>query len=138
MMIDREADGKKAKILVIDDHAATRTMVLTILKKGGFSAVIQADSVPQAILKMKDETFDLIICDWNMPGDTGLDFLEMLRAQSKYRDLPFLMLTAEAQVASVKAAVEAGVTDYIAKPFTSELVLAKVERALAKNKGCSF
>lgn len=118
------------KILVVDDHALTRDMVRMILKGLGFSDIITAENGEIAFDAVKANYFDLIICDWNMPRFTGLELLTAVRTNKDFESTPFLMLTAEAYRDSVKAALDAGVTDYISKPFTAGVLGDKVMKAL--------
>lgn len=128
-MADIDLVDRNIHILVVDDHAVTRELIKTILRTVGFTNIAQAENGLEGMRRITQEPFDLVICDWNMPHCTGLDLLKMVRENSSTAHLPFLMLTAEAYRESVKAAIEAGVTDYMAKPFTAEILLAKVGRA---------
>ncbi len=127
-------DKADYKILVVDDHALTRDMVRMILKGLGFSDVTTAENGEVAFEAVKASYFDLIICDWNMPRFTGLELLTAVRTDKDFESTPFLMLTAEAYRDSVKAALDAGVTDYIAKPFTAGVLGEKVLKALSIQK----
>jgi|688.fasta_scaffold251109_2 two-component system chemotaxis response regulator CheY len=131
--------GRQLNILIVDDHALTRTMVKAILRGIGFENVIQAESGSSAVQIVMEEPVDLVICDWNMPDGNGIEVLRTLRADTRFKKLPFLMLTAEAYRENVTAAMEAGVTDYVIKPFTSNVLIEKVEqtlrRALARGAG---
>lgn len=124
-------EGKKnLRILVVDDHPMTRNMVRAILRGVGYSQVIIAESALQAQEVLIDRGADLIVCDWNMPGMTGLEFLGLIRKQ--FPQMPFVMLTAEVNRENVEAAIQAGVTDYVIKPFTADVLLQKVEKAANK------
>lgn len=107
-------------------------MVRAILRGVGFSKVLMAENGVQAEDVLKDGKVELIICDWNMPAMSGLEFLEVVRRYS--RTMPFVMLTAEASRENVAAAIQAGVTDYLIKPFTAENLLEKVSSAVNKIK----
>ena len=123
------------KVLVVDDHKMTRTMVKDILKGSGFTEIIQAENGLLALKSLElEDGIELIVCDWNMPGVTGLEVLRGVRSNEKTKDLPFLMLTAEAYRENVHAAVEAGVDDYIVKPFTANVLIEKVENVLKRKK----
>lgn len=119
-------------ILVIDDQALTRSMVKSILKGLGYAVVLVAESAPIALDLLESEKVDIIICDWNMPEMSGLEFLKRVRANPSTRKIPFLMLTAEAYRENVSAAISAGVSDYIAKPFTPDVLASKVEATLRR------
>lgn len=126
-----EAIDKKKRILVVDDYAATRDLIRAILRSVGFTEILQAENGSDAIHLLRAERVDLIICDWNMPQVTGLEVLKTVRSDIILKTVPFIMLTAEAYKESVAAALEAGVTDYIAKPFTADILLGKIASAMS-------
>ncbi|MBF0223956.1 MAG: chemotaxis response regulator CheY [Desulfobacterales bacterium] len=117
-------------VLVVDDFATMRRIVKNILKQLGFSNIVEADDGTTALEALKVNKIDLIISDWNMPKMTGLDFLKAVRASEEYKHLPFLMVTAEAQKQNVIDAVQAGVSNYIVKPFTAETISEKLKKIL--------
>lgn len=118
-------------VLVVDDHAMTRNMVRSILRGAGFTEVTTQDSGHSAIHFMQTNSIKLIICDWNMPGGSGIEFLRLIRSDPRFQQIPFIMLTAEAYRESIEEAIKCGVTDYIAKPFTADLLTKKVASVLA-------
>jgi len=124
--------GKQLNILVVDDHSLTRTMVKAILRGIGFDNIIQAENGNEAVEIVMSQPVDLVICDWNMPEGSGIDVLRTLRGDPRYKKLPFLMLTAEAYRENVTAAVQAGVTEYVVKPFTSDVLIEKLETILRR------
>lgn len=126
--------SKDIVIVVADDYSLTRDMIRAILKQLGFSNVLTAENGKRACEIILGEHVDLVICDWNMPGMTGLEVLRTVRNSEKTKDLPFLMLTAEAYRENVVEAVKAGVTDYIAKPFTSQTLSDKLETVFSVKK----
>ena len=125
-MRETEKKCKNLRILVVDDHALTRAMVQSILKGSGFVDVIHADNGEHAIARLNEQIVDLVVCDWNMPSVSGIDVLRFLRKNDDYKHIPFIMLTAEAYRKNVKEAMDAGVTDYVVKPFTPEILIDKV------------
>lgn len=125
---------KNIRVLIVDDYAATRDLIRAILRSVGFTEMSQAENGADAITLLHGEQFDLIICDWNMPQVTGLEVLKMVRDNPIHRNVAFIMLTAEAYKESIVAALEAGVTDYIAKPFTAEVLLSKIAVAMKGKK----
>ena len=133
-MADIENVDRSITILVVDDQPLTRNMLKSILKGMGFATILQADNGAVAIQKLQSEPVDLIICDWNMPGVTGIDVLRTVRGTPATKDLCFLMLTAEAYRENVLAAVQAGVDDYVAKPFTPEGLGIKIANAVEARK----
>lgn len=123
---------KNITVLVVDDYALTREMLRSIFKQLGFASVISVEDGKSALAKIREGPIDLVVCDWNMPGMSGLEVLRALRADKRYRELPFLMLTAEAYRENVMEALKAGVSDYIAKPFTAQTLSEKLELVLKK------
>lgn len=116
------------KILVVDDFATMRRIMKNILKQLGYTNITEADDGTTALEELKRGSFDLIISDWNMPKMTGLDLLKMVRSDPVYKDIPFLMVTAEAQKQNVIEAVQAGVSNYVVKPFTAEAIADKLDK----------
>jgi len=124
----RMAVDKNMKILVVDDFATMRRIVKNILTQLGFKNIIEADDGTTAIKALQEEKVDLIISDWNMPKMTGLEFLEAVRAESKWAKIPFIMVTAEAQQDNIILAVKARVSQYIVKPFTADTLGEKIQK----------
>ena len=118
------------KILVVDDFATMRRIMKNILKQLGYTNITEADDGTTALEELKRGSFDLIISDWNMPKMTGLDLLKLVRADPAYKDIPFLMVTAEAQKQNVIEAVQAGVSNYVVKPFTAEAIADKLGKII--------
>ncbi|MCA1794447.1 MAG: chemotaxis response regulator CheY [Desulfotignum sp.] len=118
------------KVLIIDDFATMRRILKNILKQLGFRNLVEADDGTTAWEVLENQTIDLIISDWNMPKMTGLELLKKVRADSRYAKTPFLMVTAEAQKQNVIEAVQAGVSNYVVKPFTAEAISDKLEKIL--------
>jgi two-component system chemotaxis response regulator CheY len=122
------------RILIADDHLPTRTLVKLILRECGFQDIRQAESGAEALHCVMSEPVDLIICDWNMPEGNGLQVLRMLRADPRFEKIPFLMLTAEAYRENVLAAMQAGVSDYVIKPFTADILFSKISEIVSRQK----
>ncbi|HEC67850.1 MAG TPA: response regulator [Candidatus Desulfofervidus auxilii] len=116
------------RILVVDDFASMRKIIKGLLKQIGFQNIEEADDGSTALEKLKIREFDLIICDWNMPKVPGIEVLKAVRNDPRLKDLPFLMVTAEAKKDYIIEAVKAGVTQYIVKPFTAETLRKKLEK----------
>ena len=116
------------KVLVVDDFATMRRIVKGVLKQLGFNDIIEAEDGIMAMKELQKEKIGLIVSDWNMPNMTGLDLLKAVRADAELKDTPFLMVTAEGQKENVVQAVQAGVSNYIVKPFTPETFSAKLEK----------
>jgi two-component system chemotaxis response regulator CheY len=122
--------GRKLHILVADDHSLTRSLVRAILRGAGFEEIVHAETGVQAVQIITNQQIDLVICDWNMPEGTGLEVLRTLRADERFKKLPFIMLTAEAYRENVLTAAQSGSHDYVVKPFTADVLLEKVESVL--------
>lgn len=118
------------KILIVDDFATMRRILKNILKQLGFTNITEADDGTTALETLKSGQFDLIISDWNMPKMTGIELLKTVRADETYKEIPFLMVTAEAQKQNVIEAVQAGVSNYVVKPFTAESISEKLEKII--------
>lgn len=114
------------KVLVVDDFATMRRIIKNVLKQIGFTHVLEADDGTTALEVLKENKVDLIISDWNMPKMTGLDLLKTVRSEEATKKIPFVMVTAEAQKENVLQAVQAGVSNYIVKPFTADAVKTKL------------
>lgn len=112
--------------LIVDDDPTMLEIISTVLRDAGFDPVIRAINGVVALERVKDNmhTFDIIICDWMMPGMSGLDLLVQVRAVD--RKVPFLMLTSRSTIGDVQAAKSAGVSAYISKPFNTGELRRKV------------
>jgi two-component system chemotaxis response regulator CheY len=119
-------------VLVVDDFATMRRIVKNILNQIGLKNIIEADDGSTALEVLKKDKVDLIMSDWNMPKVTGLELLKAVRSDESMQDIPFLMVTAEGQKDSVIQTVQAGVSDYIVKPFTADTVKEKLEKMFKK------
>ena len=120
------------KVLVVDDFATMRRILKNILKQIGFTKIIDADDGSTALAMLKKNKVDLIISDWNMPMVSGLELLKAVRSDESIKDMPFLMVTAEAQKDSVVQAIQAGVSNYVVKPFTPDTIKEKLEQIFKK------
>ena len=116
------------KILVVDDMSTMRRIVKNIMKQPGFANVEEAENGQEALNKLKAESFGFVISDWNMPVMTGIDLLRAIRADDKLKGIPVLMVTAEAQKENLVEAIKAGVSNYIVKPFTAEVLQEKMSK----------
>jgi len=124
--------NKNMKILLVDDFATMRKVIKNLLKQAGYNNISEAEDGAEALKALKSEKMDFIISDWNMPNMTGLELLKAVRADSGLKGLPFLMVTAEGLQENVVAAVRAGVSNYIVKPFTADVLNEKIEKIIAK------
>ncbi|NLI29345.1 MAG: response regulator [Nitrospiraceae bacterium] len=116
------------KVLVVDDFPTMRRIVKNLLKQLGFENIDEADDGINALAKLKNGGFGLVVSDWNMPNMEGIDLLRAVRQEPSVKDIPFLMVTAEAEKEKVIEAIKAGVDNYIVKPFTAEVLKEKLEK----------
>nr|MBI3614269.1 chemotaxis response regulator CheY [Nitrospirota bacterium] len=116
------------KIMVVDDMSTMRRIVKNVLKQLGFTNVEEAENGKEALEKLKSDAFGFVVSDWNMPVMTGIDMLRAIRADEALKQIPVLMVTAEAQKENIIEAVQAGVSNYIVKPFTAEALQDKMAK----------
>jgi DNA-binding response OmpR family regulator len=109
---------KSASILIVDDYLLIRTAVRQVLTELGFSNIFQADNGKSAQELMRKQHIDVVIGDWSMPMMSGIELLAWMRQDARYARTPYMMLTAESNPASVRSALQAGVSAYMIKPFT--------------------
>ena len=123
------------KILVVDDFPTMRRIVKTLMRQNGYTNFVEAEDGVQG-LKMLEEMPDIefVVSDWNMPNMTGLEFLKAVRASPKFKHLPFLMVTAEAEKENIIEAVKNGVSNYIVKPFTGATLQEKLAKIFTNKK----
>jgi len=118
------------RILVVDDSSTTRRLVKNMLRQLGFNNVVEADDGTVAWEILNREKVGLLISDWNMPQMTGIELLRKVRASEELANLPFLMITAEAQHKNILEAVQAKVCNYIVKPFAVTTLKQKIAKVL--------
>jgi two-component system chemotaxis response regulator CheY len=118
-------------ILVVDDYNTMRRILRNLLEQLGFKNVDEADSGSAALERLRTgKSYGMVISDWNMEPMTGLQLLKEVRADMKLKDTPFIMVTAESKTENVIAAKEAGVNNYIVKPFNAATLKQKMESVL--------
>ena len=119
-----------AGVLIVDDYKTMLRIVRNLLKQIDFHNVEEANDGSEALEKLRAGDFKLVISDWNMAPMTGLQLLQEVRADTRLRSLPFIMITAESKTENVIAAKQAGVSNYIVKPFNAETLQSKIEKVL--------
>lgn len=119
---------RNMRILCVDDFAMMRRIVKQQLNGLGFSYIEEADDGLSALPLLEEGRFDFVVTDWNMPGMTGFELLKKIRSSPQLKDLPVLMVTAEAKREQIVAAAQAGVNGYIVKPFTPKTLEAKIQK----------
>lgn len=123
---------KNMSILVVDDFPTMRRIVRSLLKELGFTNVEEAEDGQDALNKLKAGSFEFVVSDWNMPNLDGLEMLKQIRADDALKDLPVLMVTAEAKKENIIAAAQAGANGYVVKPFTSATLEEKLNKIFEK------
>jgi two-component system chemotaxis response regulator CheY len=123
--------ARNIKVLVVDDYKTMTRIIRNLLKQIDFNDTDEAADGNEALAKLRAGGFGLVISDWNMEPMTGLDLLKEIRGDAKLKHLPFIMVTAESKTENVVAAKQAGVSNYIVKPFNAETLREKIEKVLA-------
>ncbi|MFB3151803.1 MAG: response regulator [Alphaproteobacteria bacterium] len=121
---------KDMAILVVDDYKTMLRIIRNLLKQLDFNNVDEATDGSEALKKLRDKDYGLVISDWNMEPMTGLQLVREVRSDKKLKKLPFIMVTAESKTDNVVAAKEAGVSNYIVKPFNAETLKQKLASVL--------
>ena len=114
------------RVLVADDSSTMRKIILRSLQAVGIPTATEAADGNEAVALFKPGQFDLVLTDWNMPGKTGLEVVQEIRAQDP--KVPVIMVTTEAEKGRVMQAIQAGVSDYLIKPFTADTLREKLEK----------
>jgi two-component system, OmpR family, phosphate regulon response regulator PhoB len=122
-----------ATILIIEDEAAIREMVSHALRRSGFQAV-QAGDADAALLQITETNPDLILLDWMLPGQSGMDLARRLRRDDYTRDIPIIMLTARVEENDKILGLDAGADDYITKPFSPRELNARIKALLRRSR----
>jgi len=129
---------RNMKFLVVDDFSTMRRIVRNLLKEIGFNNVDEAEDGVDALAKLRGGGFGFVVSDWNMPNMTGYDLLLEIRSDPALKDLPVLMVTAEARKENIIAAAKAGASGYVVKPFTAATLdekLSKIFKAMESRVG---
>ena len=129
--------SQKIRILIIDDMKSARKALRSHLKERGYEDVLEAESALPAremldAQKKAGAPVDLIFCDWNMPGKSGITLLQELRSTAEYRAVPVIMFTSEAEFNQVKEAIASGATNYLVKPYQPETLYEKLDYIVEK------
>lgn len=125
MSIDRNIP-----ILIVDDYKTMLRIIRNLLRQLEFENVIEANDGAEALQLLQRQDFSLVISDWNMEPMTGLQLLREVRKSDRLKSIPFIMITAESKTENVVAAKEAGVSNYIVKPFNAETLKSKLSSVL--------
>jgi two-component system chemotaxis response regulator CheY len=117
-------------ILIVDDSPTMRRIIVNTLKRLGYVSMTEASDGVDALHKIQEQAFELIITDWNMPEMDGLTLAGVLRHSEAYMHIPILMVTTRSVQEDIVAAIKAGVNGYIVKPFTPSILKEKIEQVL--------
>jgi two-component system chemotaxis response regulator CheY len=121
---------KNTPVLIVDDYKTMLRIIRNLLKQLDIENVEEATDGQEALNKLRAGQFGLVISDWNMAPMTGLDLLKEVRADARLKSTPFIMITAESKTENVIAAKQAGVSNYIVKPFNAETLREKIEKVM--------
>ena len=121
----------KMHVLVVDDFATMRRIITNVLRQLGFEHILEAEDGTKALQILETEKVDFVITDWNMPQMSGLDLLKAIRASEDKKHIPVLMVTAEAMQENIIKAAQAGVNNYIIKPFDAKTLSEKINKIFA-------
>ena len=116
------------KILIADDFPEVTKVMRYILKNIGFRNIREVYGGKAVLRALKKEKYDLIFCDWSMPDMSGMEVLKKIRSDDELKDIPFIMVTAEAEKEKILAAIKAGVSNYILKPFTAKTIIETLKK----------
>jgi tetratricopeptide (TPR) repeat protein len=133
----KERDKARMRFLVVDDMIGMRQTIRNMLRQLGYENVIDADDGVNAWRKLVAERFDVAIVDWNMPNMNGITLLKKTRQEERLADIPFIMVTAEVDEATIAEAAETEVDAYIIKPFVAKVLEEKIEQVLERKKNPS-
>ncbi len=122
--------NKNIPILIVDDNKTMLRIIRNLLGQNGFRNIEEAMDGQAALAKLQEKLFALVISDWNMEPMSGLELLKVIRADAKLKQTPFIMVTAEGKEENIITAKQAGVSNYIVKPFSAETLKSKISSVL--------
>ncbi|HAE40282.1 MAG TPA: hypothetical protein DCG57_16850 [Candidatus Riflebacteria bacterium] len=122
----------ETKILVVDDYAFMRQTIAGILRQAGYQRIFEANDGFEAITFLENNSADLILCDWEMPGKSGMEVFRFISGRNLLKTTQFIMITANSALSELELALESGIQNYIVKPFSPDILRKKVEAVLAK------
>ncbi len=120
------------RFLIVDDSSTMRRIIINTLTKLGHDDFLEAANGREGIDRLSASSVDMIITDWNMPEMNGLEFVRAVRATDAAKDVPVLMVTTNAAKDDIVEALQAGVTNYVVKPFTADTIREKIDAVFAK------
>ena len=122
-----------AKVLIADDSGTMRKIIIRSLNAVGIKDIVEAADGDEACTLFEAGQFDLVLTDWNMPGKTGLEVVQTIRAAGS--KVPIVLITTEGEKSRVLQAIQAGVSDYLVKPFEADSLREKLEKHLGQTAG---
>lgn len=120
------------RILIVDDSSTMRRILVNTVQKAGYPNCQEAEDGKDALAKLMAGTYDLLMTDWNMPNMNGLELVEAVRADSKLKEIPILMVTTRNMKEDIVNAIKIGVNGYIIKPFDAKTLNTKINDVLGK------
>lgn len=120
------------KVLIVDDYPTMLKVLRSLLRQLKFTDITEASNAKDALATLRQGGFGLVISDWNMEPMSGYELLKEVRADDALKDLPFVLVTAESTTEKVIAAKQAGVSNYIIKPYTAETLKTKLVSVLGE------
>ncbi len=118
------------RALIADDSSTMRKILIRSLNACGLAEVVEAADGAEAIRLFGEQSFDLVLTEWNMPAKSGLDLIQAIRASGA--KVPIIMITTEAEKSRVVEVIKAGVSEYVIKPFTAEMLRGKIEKVMGQ------
>jgi two-component system, chemotaxis family, chemotaxis protein CheY len=113
-------------ILMVDDSRTFRYSLIKLLNELGYNSIFAAENTDEAKRALKEKKYELILCDWHMPGATGLDLLKYIRATPEFSKIPFIMITVEKQKSNILDALKIGVQSFLFKPVQKNILAQKL------------
>jgi len=123
--------SKDIKILVVDDSVGIRMAAKKVFQNLGFMQISVADDGTTALEQLKQEPFELVVADWNMPEMSGIELLKAMRADESLESIPFLLVTGDDNQDNIMDAIKAGISNYMTKPYDAKVLSEKIERIFA-------
>ncbi len=125
------------KFLVVDDFSTMRKIIKKVLNEIGYTNIVEAVDGRNALETLNDckknnEPIDFVISDWNMPNMLGIELLKHCKNDESFKNIPFILVTAESEQSNIVEAIKAGVSEYIVKPFNVNTIKAKIEKVYLK------
>ncbi len=124
---------KRKRILVVDDNTVMRSIARKSLEVCGYDNIVEAKDGKEGLNILSSGPVDVVMCDWEMPNMSGIELFGKMRVEQKLRNIPFVMMTTESRKGKVVEALDAGITNYIVKPFSPETLCEKVTKMLETN-----